>query len=266
VTGASANGSLATLNVAGGNNAGGWLFTQSPASLSRVNVTNNFPGGNGATVNANSADAISRSGRYVVGNYTSGPSAPSVFYRLDRQTQTTTSIAPPNGSFGDVRTISDNGSVMFIDAGSGGAPTPAHAWRWTESSGYQALPTINYTPAQSAMWPNRTERYFPTDATGDGNTAVGYVIQGPSFIWDQTGGTRVLQTELTTRYGLNLTGWNLRYDVWISNDGHWLMGNGDYQASPTSGVTASAWIAYVPTPTATALLGISGLASLRRRR
>jgi hypothetical protein len=69
---------------------------------------------------------------------------------------------------------------------------------------------------------------------GDGSLAAGYTYRnngatgGPreAFIWDSVNGTRRLQTWLSTRYGLDLSAWNLQEVRGLSSDAAVIAGNG----------------------------------------
>ena len=65
--------------------------------------------------------------------------------------------------------------------------------------------------------------------SGDGRVVVGYrttASGSEAFIWDQARGMRNLQSELTNRFGFNLTGWRLTEATDISGDGTTIVGNG----------------------------------------
>ncbi len=89
---------------------------------------------------------------------------------------------------------------------------------------------------------------------GDGSLAGGYTYRsdgaasGPreAFIWDATNGTRPLQGWLTTRYGLDLSGWNLQEVRALSSDASVIAGNGLHNGVSEGWVFALA--PYTPAP------------------
>jgi len=67
------------------------------------------------------------------------------------------------------------------------------------------------------------------DVSGDGKIVVGYGTSSTgfkAFIWDEINGIRNLQQVLETEYGLDLSGWDLRYAQSISYDGNVIVGAG----------------------------------------
>lgn len=257
--GASSNGAI----IAGtsGNADGGFIYTPGSGFV-RVQLPGVLPGG--GTALANTATAMSRSGNHVAG-WCITPTG-SVLYRLDRTTNAVTTFPAailPGPDQNEVRAMSDDGQVLYIATSDAAHPAP---YRWTETTGYQALPTLTLTPAQQLLYPNSSGIHFVDETTADGSTAVGFIGNGPAFIWDAAGGTRDLATELTTRYLLTLpVGMRFTGYTFISADGLWLMGGCDLP-TPSGGITTSTWIAYIPSPGSAALLGLGGLAALRRRR
>ena len=94
---------------------------------------------------------------------------------------------------------------------------------------------------------------------GSGNSASG----GEAFIWDSTRGMRSLrEVLLDLALGPILSGWTLLEATGISDDGLTIVGEG---INPSG--QSEAWIAVIPEPSTSLLLGLglAGLAMLRRR-
>ncbi len=74
--------------------------------------------------------------------------------------------------------------------------------------------------------------------TQDGAIIVGRndAFMGRAFLWTRESGARELATILTSEFGLNLTGWDLRAATAISNDGRVIAGDGILNGVPTSWV------------------------------
>jgi probable HAF family extracellular repeat protein len=102
------------------------------------------------------------------------------------------------------------------------------------------------------------------DVSDDGSIVVGVgTTAAPgdrAFIWDAAHGMRDLRTFLVNDVGLDLTGWTLMRATGISSDGLTIAGTG---ANPNGQLDG--WIAVVPEPSSMALLGLGGVALLRRR-
>ena len=107
---------------------------------------------------------------------------------------------------------------------------------------------------------------FGSEAFGvsaDGTVVLGMSHTGSTweaFIWDGDNGMRNLKEVLVGGFGLDLTGWIL-HSANISDDGLTYVGNG---TNPNG--NPEAWIATIPEPTTLFLLGLGGMALLRKRR
>ena len=102
--------------------------------------------------------------------------------------------------------------------------------------GLGKLPGTNYSEAISV--------------SADGSVVVGNAgllvgggdsVAQRGFIWDQVFGMQDLRQVLTTKYGLNVTGWDLTVPYSVSADGRTIVGwgndpNGHVQAFRTTGL------------------------------
>jgi uncharacterized membrane protein len=80
--------------------------------------------------------------------------------------------------------------------------------------------------------------------SGDGSTIVGLASVSDHFeamIWTEATGMRAISDLLVNVYGLDLTGWTLRYAQGISEDGLTIVGYGTNPNGDTEG-----WIAEDP--------------------
>lgn len=88
-------------------------------------------------------------------------------------------------------------------------------FRWTKDAGMQPLGRLADGGNAVAL-----------AASGDGTVIVGYGESAVALVWDANHGMRNLRDVLTQRYGLDLTGWELREAVAISPDGSIIVGQG----------------------------------------
>ena len=135
--------------------------------------------------------------------------------------------------------ISADGSTIV-----GASPSSFASWepfRWTQSGGMHGLgpPYTGFSGAYGV--------------SANGSVIVGWdELGGAPFIWDAANGTRSLQQVLTNDYGLDLGGAELITARAISADGRTIVGDG--------------WIATIPEPSSLAVLGLTCLLLLPRRR
>jgi probable HAF family extracellular repeat protein len=97
-------------------------------------------------------------------------------------------------------------------------------------------------------------------ASEDGNVVVGVVSYGTGGIamtWDPVTGVRDLRNVLIDEYGLPLAGWKLESAEAISADGRTIVG---YGINPNG--RTEAWLAFLPEPSASSLLGVGLVAYL----
>ncbi len=78
--------------------------------------------------------------------------------------------------------------------------------------------------------------------SGDGSVVVGVASGMRAFIWDAGNGMRNLQTVLTTNYGVDLTGWQLREATAISDDGTVIAGSGRFNGLPGAWFVDLDWV------------------------
>ena len=150
----------------------------------------------------------------------------------------------PGGTFSAAAFgISADGSVVV---GQGRSASGTEAFRWTSDAGMVGLGGLPGGDFHSEAY----------DVSADGSVVVGFSMSTPgllveAFIWDGANGIRPLATVLTADFGLDLTGWTLRYAVAVSDDGRTIVGSG---INPDG--NHAAWVASLsppPTSTATAM-------------
>ncbi|MGD8454473.1 MAG: PEP-CTERM sorting domain-containing protein [Phycisphaerae bacterium] len=163
-----------------------------------------------------------------------------------------------DGSFAD--NISADGSVIV--GASSSASTAAgyyETFRWTADDGMVGLGDL----------PGGIFHSQASDVSADGSIIVGMAnsdgVTSPdgfeAFIWDADNGMRSLRDVLTTKLGLDLTGWTLLSATGISADGCTIVGNGFDSSGMTQG-----WVAHIPEPATSALLLLGLTLAARRRR
>jgi uncharacterized membrane protein len=123
-------------------------------------------------------------------------------------------------SIGEATNASFSGTVIVGSAkDSDNVNAPSHAFRWTESSGVEFLPTLPDSEGSIAR-----------GVSDDGQVIVGKSqISGQgdvAFIWDSQSGKRRLRTVLEADFGLDMTGWTLREARDVSADGTVVVGVG----------------------------------------
>ena len=150
-----------------------------------------------------------------------------------------------------VYALSHDGTVAagFTGTSNGGAIV-----RWTANSGVVELPQLGDLTSSN--------NNYGYDITADGSVITGYHSQASqrAVIWDEVHGMRFLKDDLEQRYGLDLTGWRLRW-AYISDDGLTLTGAGINPAGGDEG-----WVAVVPEPGTLSLLALGACLPLFRRK
>ena len=127
--------------------------------------------------------------------------------------------------------ISADGSTVV---GRSSAELGIEASRWTASEGMEMLPRSEGMPPDAVA----------LAVSADGSIIVGRCVGfGTAFIWNASGGMRLLRDELVEVYGLEaeLAGWSLVQAQSISDDGSVLVGYGG-----NDGVGYTGWIASIP--------------------
>ncbi len=153
---------------------------------------------------------------------------------------------------GEVQALSDDGNWAV---GSGVSVNGWEAWRWSEATGLQNLGHLSPTFRGAA-----------TDVSADGSVVVGYdrpfgpALFGQGFIWTEDLGMMNLNAYAES-LGIDTQGVVMSLPLGISADGRTIVGMG---RGATPG--AVGWSLTIPTPATGALLGLGGLAAIRRRR
>jgi uncharacterized membrane protein len=114
-----------------------------------------------------------------------------------------------------VHAVSADGSTVV--GGYSSRVSPGFAWRWTQATGFEPLPTIPGDDGAQAE-----------DVSEDGRIIVG--TSSPptlsrAFIWSHGAGTLPLDEFLVSR-GVDLRGWTLYTASGISADGRTVVGSG----------------------------------------
>jgi probable HAF family extracellular repeat protein len=164
---------------------------------------------------ASFASAVSADGSLVVGS-SDGASGTEAF----RWTEGTGMVGLGDlagGSFSSTAAgISADGSVVV---GRGTSALGQEAFRWTEGGGMDPLgdlPGGLFSSSASAA------SIDGSIIVGSGTTALG----SEAFVWDAIHGMRNLKGVLESDFGLDLTGWTLRFATGISADGTAIVGDG----------------------------------------
>ena len=139
----------------------------------------------------------------------------------------------PGGSdLGGAVAVTGNGQVIV---GWVGSASGTEAFVWRQQSGMVGLGDLPGGSFESQAW----------DVSENGMVVVGASLSagGPAaFIWTEPMGMRDLRLFLETEFALNLSGWELRGAVGISNDGTVIVGNGYHYGAQ------KAWVAVIPEP------------------
>ncbi|MBL9000643.1 MAG: hypothetical protein JNK25_05850 [Phycisphaerae bacterium] len=195
----------------------------------------------------------------------------------------------PGGTTSEGRKVSRDGGTII---GMAGTSAGDRAFAWTQSSGMQNLGLLSPEDGASSAWGVNANGTVVAGTSGTNaviwingvaqnigmlpgaSNAIaftlsddGSLVGGCSFfgfeatatLWSQTLGTVDLNTYLPT-LGVDLTGWELDYTRDISSDGTTIVGEGVFNGE------LRGWVVTIPSPGATALLGIGGLMAARRRR
>jgi hypothetical protein len=167
--------------------------------------------------------------------------------------QTLLSDAITNEALSEAQAVSSDGAWV---GGFGNFGNNGEAWLWSEGTGAIRLGHINetYTGAVTAL-------------SGDGSIAVGFErsfgFGGGSlgFIWTEATGMIDLNAYAAS-LGIDTQGLILDLPLGISADGRTIVGRG----TDFTNFTTVGWSLTIPTPASAALLGLGGIAAIRRRR
>jgi uncharacterized membrane protein len=153
-------------------------------------------------------------------------------------------------AFGRATAVSTDGNTIvgFVSALEG-TRLVGKAFRWTEGEGMLQLGGTGVSEA--------------VDVSADGSVIVGHLTNrsgfGAPFYWTPSRGLQEIDS-LLSALGADVSGWQFREVVAVSDDGHTIIGNGSFR----DGVD-QAWIAFIPEPSPILLVGV-GLAALALRR
>jgi probable HAF family extracellular repeat protein len=201
--------------------------------------------------NAYKAYGVSSNGSVIVGeSYSGSPSRQAFRWTPDGGEVGLGYLtgASKSGAYG----ISADGSVVV--GFSSVSSSIGEAFRWTSGGGMVGLGDLAGGSFES----------FATGISADGSVVVGYGSSASgqeAFYYDSSDGMQSLKDILTNNCGLDLTGWALRSANEISADGLTIVGFG---TNPSG--YQEAWVATIPEPATLFLLGMGGLALLRKRR
>jgi probable HAF family extracellular repeat protein len=222
---------------------GSFLWTESQGMID----IGDLPGG---AVYAE-ARGISADGRTVVGR-SSSPYGRQAF-RWTAESGMQVIDLPTRGATGVATAVSGDGHYVLGQTGDGSGWL-TDAFLWSEETGMVQLGSV---PGVDCV--------VPLDLADDGKTIVGYLLSVlhydmTPFIWDPDHGIRLLETVLTDEYGLDLTGWDLKWANGSSADGRIIAG---YGTNPDG--NTEAWIAGIPEPGSASIIITAAIALLVAR-
>lgn len=148
--------------------------------------------------------------------------------------------------------LSGNGQVVYgIYQWSFAASVPssgASLFRWTAATG-----TTLISPVLSA--------FGTTEVSTNGD----YWVLSDGSVYSHAAGSILTPAQLFTASNIDFTNWASLRISQVSGDGLTFAGVGNYTTSSGT-ILDQAWIATIPSPTSLSVLGIAGLATMRRRR
>lgn len=195
------------------------------------------------------AEAVSADGTVVVGAAKTFDNEEEAF-RWENGVMTGLGDLPGGGIYSHAHGVSSDGSVIV---GTSNSASGSEAFRWEGGI------MVGLGDLEGGYFGSSRGLAVSADGTvavGDGSSSLG----NEAFIWDAEQGMRNLRDVLVTDLGLDLTGWTLWTAQDISANGLAIIGDGLNPSGYQEG-----WIAYVPEPATLCLLGLGGLAVMRRR-
>ncbi len=229
----SGDGSVVVRETGGSTDRGEPADTPSFIVLPGVGDIGDLPGGS-RTV---SPTGLSTDGSTIIGTSGSDNGREGFVWREDTGIL---ALSELTGNFRDIPldVSADGDAIVGEQAGSG------LAFLWTADNG-----RVDIVPSGSSRG---IDGLSANSVSADGQTVLGstsfdalFLPGQPSipFIWTEAEGTRELQGYLTTDFGLDLTGWQLTGESFISDDGLTIAGQG---TNPDG--EPEAWIARLDMP------------------
>ena len=200
---------------------------------------------------SSSANGISADGSIIVGDSFSS-SVHEAFYWTS--TDGLVGLGDLSGGIfsSGANAVSADGSTIVGQSQSGSSPSN-EAFRWTSTDGMVGLGALSggsfYSTANAV--------------SADGSIIVGQSNSGgyEAFIWNADDGMQSLKDVLANDYSIDMTGWTLSMATGISSDGLKIVGYGTNPNGLNEG-----WVATIPEPATVLLLGLGGVALLRKRK
>jgi probable HAF family extracellular repeat protein len=156
--------------------------------------------------------------------------------------------------------VSADGAVIVGSIHPTGDENFDEAFRWTRNTGMVGLGRLPGATGSKAL-----------GVSGDGSIVVGLsfseaLYDSEAMIWSESAGLKRLLDVLVAQGATGLDGWTLNYAAGISEDGRWVVGDGENPNGDREAFLAN--IAAVPAPAALWLLGTGclGLVGVMRRK
>jgi probable HAF family extracellular repeat protein len=163
------------------------------------------------------ANDISANGSIIVGG-TYSPEGTQA-YRWQNGTMTALGELPGGEFASNATAVSANGvTIVGYSASDESNPGDYEAFRWKNNN------MIGLGDLPGGIFES-----YAYGVSADGEVVIGDStsdLGNEAFVWDRINGMRKLQDVLENDYGLDLTGWSLRYATGISDDGMTITGWG----------------------------------------